>query len=47
MTMHLQKGLYNTNTKKRKQFRKPGWQKAQADHDLISELNLLLGKEVA
>mgnify|MGYP003678939722 CR=1 FL=1 len=33
MTMHLQKGLYNTNTKKRKQFRKPGWQKAQADHD--------------
>ena len=33
MTMHLQKGLYNTNTKKRKQFGKPGWQKAQADHD--------------
>ena len=34
MTMHLMPVYYNNNnSKKRKPFRKPGWQKAQAEHD--------------
>ena len=35
MTMHLLPIYYNdNNTKKKKQpFRRPGWQKAQAEHD--------------
>ena len=35
MTMHLMPIYYNNNnSKKRKQpFKKPGWQKAQAEHD--------------
>ena len=33
MTMHLARGLTTTNTKRRKQNRKPGWDKAQKDHD--------------
>lgn len=34
MTMHLLPIYYNdNNTKKKKPFRKPGWQKAQAEHD--------------
>jgi len=35
MTMHLMPVYYNNNnSKKRKQpFKKPGWQKAQAEHD--------------
>ena len=33
MTMHLARGLTTTNTKRRKQSKKPGWQKAQAEHD--------------
>lgn len=33
MTMHLARGLTTTNTKKRKQFRKPGWQKAHDEHN--------------
>ena len=35
MTMHLLPIYYNDNNtkKKKKPFRKPGWQKAQADHD--------------
>lgn len=33
MTMHLVRGMYNLNTKKRKQPKQPGWQKAQAEHD--------------
>ena len=34
MTMHLLPVYYNNNnSKKRKPFRKPGWQKAQAEHD--------------
>jgi len=31
--MHLVRGMYNLNTKKRKQPKQPGWQKAQAEHD--------------
>ena len=33
MTMHLVRGMSSINTKKRKQNKKPGWQKAQAEHD--------------
>jgi hypothetical protein len=34
MTMHLLPAYYNNNsTKKKKPFRKPGWAKAQAEHD--------------
>ena len=34
MTMHLLPIYYNNNsTKKKKPFRKAGWQKAQAEHD--------------
>ncbi len=34
MTMHLLPVYYNNNnTKKKKAFRKPGWLKAQAEHD--------------
>ena len=34
MTMHLLPIYYNDNsTKKKKPFRKPGWIKAQAEHD--------------
>ena len=33
MTMHLVRGMSSINTKKRKQTKKPGWQKAQAEHD--------------
>jgi len=34
MTMHLLPVYYNDNsTKKKKPFRKPGWLKAQAEHD--------------
>ena len=35
MTMHLMPVYYNknNNSKKRKPFRKPGWAKAQAEHD--------------
>ena len=34
MTMHLLPIYYNDNsTKKKKPFRKPGWVKAQAEHD--------------
>ncbi len=34
MTMHLLPIYYNNNnTKKKKAFRKPGWLKAQAEHD--------------
>ena len=33
MTMHLARGLTTTSSRKRKQFKKPGWQKVQADHD--------------
>ena len=32
--MHLMPVYYNNNnSKKKKPFRKPGWQKAQAEHD--------------
>ena len=33
MTMHLVRGMTSLNTKKRKVKRKPGWEKAQAEHD--------------
>ena len=34
MTMHLMPVYYNNNnSKKRKTFRKAGWQKGQAEHD--------------
>ena len=33
MTMHLVRGMSSLNTKKRKTNRKPGWEKAQAEHD--------------
>ena len=33
MTMHLVRGMTSLNTKKRKVNRKPGWEKAQAEHD--------------
>jgi hypothetical protein len=33
MTMHLVRGMSSINSKARKQNRKPGWQKAQAEHD--------------
>jgi len=33
MTMHLVRGMSSLNTKKRKANRKPGWEKAQAEHD--------------
>jgi len=33
MTMHLVRGMSSLNTKKRKNKRKPGWEKAQAEHD--------------
>ena len=33
MTMHLARGLTTTNTKRRKQNKKPGWDKAQKEHD--------------
>ena len=33
MTMHLVRGMSSLNTKKRKATRKPGWEKAQAEHD--------------
>ena len=33
MTMHLVKGMTSLNTKNRKVNRKPGWEKAQAEHD--------------
>jgi len=33
MTMHLLPIYYNNSTKKKKPFRKPGWVKAQAEHD--------------
>ena len=35
MTMHLMPIYYNNNnnSKRKKPFRKPGWQKAQAEHD--------------
>lgn len=33
MTMHLVRGMSSLNNKKRKQKRKPGWEKAQAEHD--------------
>lgn len=33
MTMHLARGLTTTNTKRRKQAKKPGWEKAQREHD--------------
>ena len=31
--MHLVRGMTSLNTKKRKVKRKPGWEKAQAEHD--------------
>jgi hypothetical protein len=33
MTMHLVRGMSSLNTKRRKANRKPGWEKAQAEHD--------------
>ena len=34
MTMHLLPAYYNNNSnKKKKAFRKPGWIKAQVEHD--------------
>ena len=33
MTMHLVRGMSSLNTKRRKQSKQPGWQKAQAEHD--------------
>jgi len=33
MTMHLVRGMTSLNTKKRKVKKKPGWEKAQAEHD--------------
>lgn len=33
MTMHLVRGMSSLNSKKRKAKRKPGWEKAQAEHD--------------
>ena len=33
MTMHLVRGMSSLNTKRRKTKRKPGWEKAQAEHD--------------
>jgi hypothetical protein len=33
MTMHLVRGMSSLNSKKRKVKRKPGWEKAQAEHD--------------
>jgi hypothetical protein len=33
MTMHLVRGMSTTRTKKRKQKRQPGWEKAKAAHD--------------
>ena len=33
MTMHLVRGMSSINSKTSKQNRKPGWQKAQAEHD--------------
>ena len=33
MTMHLVKGMSSINNKTRKQNKKPGWQKVQAEHD--------------
>ena len=33
MTMHLVRGMSSINSKKRKQKRKPGWEKVQAAHD--------------
>lgn len=33
MTMHLVRGMSSINTKKRKQNKKPGWEKVQAAHD--------------
>ncbi len=33
MTMHLVRGMTSINTRKRKQKRNPGWEKAQAEHD--------------
>jgi hypothetical protein len=32
MTMHLVRGMSSINTKRRKQNRKPGWEKAEAAH---------------
>ena len=31
--MHLVRGMTSLNTKNRKSARKPGWEKAQAEHD--------------
>ncbi len=33
MTMHLARGFTTTNTKRRKQNKKPGWEKAQKEHE--------------
>ena len=33
MTMHLVRGMSSLNSKRRKANRKPGWEKAQAEHD--------------
>jgi hypothetical protein len=33
MTMHLVRGMSSLNTKKRKQKKAPGWQKAKDEHD--------------
>jgi len=33
MTMHLVRGMSSLNSKKRKNKRSPGWEKAQSEHD--------------
>ena len=33
MTMHLVRGMSSLNSKRRKQAKQPGWEKAQAEHD--------------